>query len=408
MHRATRTNGLSLLAIGLALATACNVYTPDLVESTDDGSEPEPSGGEETGGSDSGGRPTGGGGATGGQPSGGGTTGGQPSGGAPTGGDDSGGAPTGGTPDSGGTGGAPPSGGTGARPTGGAPPGGGSGGSQPLGGAPGGGAPGGAPPDGGAPPEGGAPPDGGSGGAPPDGGGGGAPPEGGTGGDAGGATAGGSGGSGTGGAVVDPDLIDDFEANNSSIVTVSGRQGYWYTFTDGSAGTITPAEGASVRPTALDPPRDQSTRALHVVCSEAFTSWGAGFGFDLANKRVYDASAYAGVRFWVRSGDDFTGDHPELSLRVKTADIVKTADNSNGTCPPSDEWVAADCDNAHQALFPVTADWTEVSVAFAELAQEDWGYQVAFDPTRAIAVQFQVPADVTFDVWIDDVRLYAE
>jgi hypothetical protein len=33
---------------------------------------------------------------------------------------------------------------------------------------------------------------------------------------------------------------------------------------------------------------------------------------------------------------------------------------------------------------------------------------VDFDPTRTIAVQFQVPADVTFDVWIDDIRLYAE
>lgn len=404
MHRASRTKGPSLLAIGLALAAACNVYTPDLVERTNDGTEPETTGGEDTGGNSTGGRPTGGGGTTGGQPSGGGTTGGQPSGGAPTGGDEAGGAPAGGAPG----GGSQPTGGTGARPTGGAP-GGGSGGSPPTGGAPGGGPPdGGAPPGGGAAPEGGASPEGGTGGAPADGGGGGVPPAAGAGSGSGGTPAGGSGGGGTGGTAVDRDLIDDFEANNNSIVTVSGRQGYWYTFTDGTDGTITPAEGASVRPTALDPPRDESTRALHVVCSEAFTSWGAGFGFDLANKRIYDASAYTGVRFWVRSGDDITGDHPDLSLRVKTADIVKTTDNENGTCPPSSDWVAADCDNAHQALFPVTATWTEISVAFADLAQEDWGYQVDFDPTRTIAVQFQVPADVTFDVWIDDIRLYAE
>ncbi len=402
MHRASWTNGLSLIAIGTLLAGACNVYTPSLVEPTTGGTEPDETGGEETGGRATGGRPTGGAGATGGTQSGGGTTGGVTTGGQNTGGAGTGGEQAG----AGGTGGAS-SGGTGGRPTGGGPPSGGFGGFPPGGG--------GHPEGGGGAPEGGAPPEGGTGGdagGPPNGGvpNGGTPPQGGAGGNAGSASTGGTSSGGTGGAaVVDPDLIDDFELANNTIVTVSGRVGYWYTFTDGSAGTISPAEGASVRPTVLDPPRDESTRALHVVCSEAFTTWGAGFGFDLADKEIYDASAYAGVRFWVRSGDDFTDAHPDLSLRVKTADIVKTADNKHGTCPPSDEWEAADCDNAHQTLFPVTATWTEVSVPFAELAQEEgWGYQVDFAAARTIAVQFQVPADVTFDVWIDDIRLYTE
>ncbi len=218
---------------------------------------------------------------------------------------------------------------------------------------------------------------------------------------------GGQGVGGSGGSGGDPDLLDDFEANNTSIAPLSGRSGHWYSFADGTGGGMTPAEGAQVRPSDLNAlARDGSLHALHVVCVEAFTSGGAGVGFHIADGDEYGVAFYAGVRFFVRSGEDFTDVHPEVVLQVKTVDTATAADG--GTCPPAGQ-VEDVCNNVHRASFAVTATWTEVSVPFTRLAQDDsGGHLVDFDPDAVLAIQFAGPAEETFDFWIDDVSLYAE
>ncbi|MBN2196334.1 MAG: hypothetical protein JW751_26205 [Polyangiaceae bacterium] len=386
MQRAPRIRRALLLTTGVFMVVECNVYTEELITGGTSGSGGSTGGlpdmgGEAGSGIVSGGySPSGGhaGSPDGGSVTGGvsesGAAGGEP-GGANTGGEESGGTGgSGGT--SGGTGGTGGTGGDSVGGTGGDSVG-GTGGNGFGGGANGGDEPGGA--------------GNGGGGA------------GGTGSAETGGTGGGTGGDGTGGEA-NPDLVDDFETIDTHIEEVSGRSGYWYTYRGGGDGVITPDQGEDVRPGTL-PAGSGSGRGLHVTCTEPFTDWGGGFGFKLADGDPYAGLAdYAGVTFLVRSGVGYGDPHPNLDFRVLITDIVKT--NDGGTCPPSGH-TADECDNAHQQSLEVTADWTRVTLAFANLRQETgWGYQVDFDPSHALAMQIQAGVGDTFDVWIDDVELY--
>ena len=205
----------------------------------------------------------------------------------------------------------------------------------------------------------------------------------------------GAGGYGGGGPLPpSPNTIDDLESGTGSIITQQGRIGAWYTYNDETpTGLQTPAMGNPFVPSA---PGRASAYAAHTV-GNGFTSWGAGFGFDLNNagsdastRQPYDLSGFSGITFWVK-GD------ATIQLMVATMDAVDVSDG--GSC-------TVDCNDMHSVNIAVTDTWVEHQVSFADLAQEGWGTPVAFDPTQALAVQFQTGAAVAFAQWVDDVSLF--
>jgi len=234
----------------------------------------------------------------------------------------------------------------------------------------------------------------GNGGSVPASGAGGSQPVGNGGGTSGAPSAGGQsgGGAGPGSVSVLPDnMIDDLEDNDGSILQLGSRVGAWYTYHDATAGgTQTPEMGIAFVP--------QDCGHASVKCARTsgsgFKDYGAGFGFDFNNsgsaKGIYDVGSFTGVAFWAK-GTPFR-------LKVLTSATVPAAEG--GSC------ATTKCSDNFGTAIAASADYQQFVVPFSSLTQEGWGDKVTFDPKTVIGVQFQVKANVTFDISIDDVGLY--
>ncbi|WP_437522156.1 carbohydrate binding domain-containing protein [Sorangium sp. So ce726] len=208
---------------------------------------------------------------------------------------------------------------------------------------------------------------------------------------------------GAGGGPQTIEMIDDMEDNDNAILAKGGRVGYWYTFNDGSEGaTQTPPpdpEGTGEEPftmTALEPARSQSTYAAR-SWGEGFETWGAGFGFDLNSpegaKASYDASAYTGITFWAKLG---AGSGTSVTVLISDPGT----DPTGGSCSECDAW---------QKSLPVTEEWQQFTIPFADLKQGGWGDAAGtdqIDATKLYAIQFQIGIAPKFDLYIDDLGFY--
>ena len=198
--------------------------------------------------------------------------------------------------------------------------------------------------------------------------------------------------------------IDDLEDGDNAIEMIGQRIGYWYTYNDGT-GTQTPAPDPSgvipFKPTA----GGHSPLFSAETNGTAFTTWGAGMGFDFNNTAkkscVYNASAYSGITFWAKG-------NVALKAMVKIPATTQSTSDS-GTCtmigPPNM------CED-HYTLTPtpaLTTAWTQYTITFASaatFAQAGWGVKVPFDKSNIIAMQFQINMGVAFDFAIDDVAFF--
>ncbi|WP_437979770.1 hypothetical protein [Sorangium sp. So ce117] len=238
-------------------------------------------------------------------------------------------------------------------------------------------------------------------------GGGGAGGEGGAGGDAGG------GGEGAGcpePPMGDPTLelsmIDDMEDDNDTIIKVvdetNPRQGAWYVGNDGE-GTQTPDVGEPFTMSILEPPRGDSTLAVHVEGDDLFSKWGALFGFQLnsasaSNQGLYDASGYSGITFFA-----YADGPASTKVTVDVADVQTWS--KGGICTTE----GGGCDDHFTRVVTLKNCWTQFKVPFSALAQSSWGQQFeAIDLTKIWAIQFRFSASRAFSVWIDDVAFYKE
>jgi hypothetical protein len=89
------------------------------------------------------------------------------------------------------------------------------------------------------------------------------------------------------------------------------------------------------------------------------TSWGQGLGFWMG---CVDASAYKGITFWAR-GSVPTG---VFSFGLNTENTTlpdATNAAAGGTCPGT----ADTCKTPTKSALPITMDWTQVSVLWADL-----------------------------------------
>lgn len=228
---------------------------------------------------------------------------------------------------------------------------------------------------------------------------------GGTGGNSG--TGGNNGSAGTAGAgggpvAGDGDLLDDFEDENLTLEQTDTRGGVWYTFTDGTVGTIAPTPlvvtANSGAPAAL------GGFALHITAT-GFTSTGtvgSGLGVDFRNlKKVYNASTFTGIRFWAKVGAGKNTKH-----RVQIADA--TTDKAGLKCnPAANAPNGTKCDDHFGIAQTFTTTWAQYTVRFDALTQLGWGNPAdALDTAAVYGLQITAAPKAAVDLWLDQVELF--
>ena len=201
------------------------------------------------------------------------------------------------------------------------------------------------------------------------------------------------------------ELVDDLEGDTGFLPPVSGRDGPWYTYNDGTAGGMQvpppwPASAFIPVPTApaFSNPVTGAMSAFSAETSgSGFTTWGAGMGFEFVlsdaqgKPRPYDAHGYKGVLFWAR-----TTAGEALDVRVTLSDA--NTNSSVGACGASSE-----CDAFGIDIEP-GPDWIPFPMMFADMRQESWGIQYqGLDASALYTMNFQVSPGVTFDVAVDDI-----
>lgn len=209
---------------------------------------------------------------------------------------------------------------------------------------------------------------------------------------------GGSAGSGGFAGAPPYESIDDFEDLNSVVDLSHQRNGPWYVFSDGTAGTKSPLTVALLGAANA---RDGSTAALHFTAS-GFTSWGAGVGADLVNtaavKVAYDVSAYKGIRFYAKVA---TASQKSLKVLIPTT----YSDLLGGKCVAAAG--TSQCgDHLFCAVTTLKTTWDVYQCNFVDLKQAGFGlHQTALDPASVYSIQFTfaTPPALPVDLWIDDV-----
>jgi hypothetical protein len=213
------------------------------------------------------------------------------------------------------------------------------------------------------------------------------------------------------GAITDL-LIDDLEDGDNGLAKVGNRTGFWYTYVDALGSMIVPKPD----PSGAIPLKPGTTNChggtscilisgatvanMEDLVTPANSKYAfAGVGFDLSNAKkpcVYNASAYAGIKFWVR------GDAPVIQVKLNT---TATADaTGGGTC-------AAECNGGFSPAgvdIVLTGEWQQIDLNFATAKEPAWVVTPkTLDKAALLGMQVQVPpATTTFTVAVDDLTFY--
>lgn len=230
----------------------------------------------------------------------------------------------------------------------------------------------------------------------------------------GGASGGASGGSGgdprcdAAFAPIDPTaLIDDMEDGNGLVAVTAGRNGSWWVSTDGTAtGSVTPPADAAPIPERILGGRCQSSHAIRVT-GQGFTNWGAvlsaGMGYSATEAKSVpiDASAFTGVMFWAR-----VGEQNGSAIRFQIQDNQTRPEGE--LCASSSSGSTDGCYNGFgTAVVPINTEWNLYKMRFAAMTQRDFGYRA--DQLNAAAIydiEWNLDANAVFDLWIDDVWFF--
>ncbi len=178
-------------------------------------------------------------------------------------------------------------------------------------------------------------------------------------------------------------LVDDFEDSDSRSARLEGRGAPWLLHFDYDS------QNGALRFLRADPrpePKPDNRFALHLVGPE-LRDWGAVSQVTFKPHDCYDASAYAGLKFWGRGpGRLFAG-----------VQVVSTTPRKwGGTCEK-------DCYKHHVHRIDLESGWKHYSLRWEELRQR--GYDTKpLDPSEIYSLVFSVQsADTPFDLWLDDV-----
>ena len=208
-------------------------------------------------------------------------------------------------------------------------------------------------------------------------------------------------------------VIDDMDDRTGWICHGNGRVGAWYAYNDGFGLQVPPVEppGTPILPTlnAGVTTTGGSQAAMYSfhsypdlqVLAGQSDAWGAGIGFDLnfdgVVRGVYDASAFGGITFWVRS--DLSN-----SVLVRVNTDISTPAEYGGTC-------ATEFCGTWSTPVNVSPNWQAVTLPFSGF--DFWPVDVnqpppvppVLDPHRLTNIQFlfaEFPPDTQArDIWLD-------
>ena len=185
-------------------------------------------------------------------------------------------------------------------------------------------------------------------------------------------------------------VVDDFESTTNQLPANEGRQGWWFSYDDGTGGhlrreSVQLAEGKG--------------RALHVT-SSGFTRWGSGFGVSfhprstLTRACAYDASTYSGISVRARGRG---------RVHVTLGDPASIPAALGGTCKrPSDR-----CHDRPGVWVNLDSDWKTVEFPFCSFLPEGWGGSLeGVDSSKLVGVHFRLEAREDVEMWLDDLAFY--
>jgi endoglucanase len=191
-------------------------------------------------------------------------------------------------------------------------------------------------------------------------------------------------------------LVDDGEDGNNQTLPVARRGGYWYTFVDKAGSTVTPMAGEQGGTFAMtEGGANGSKLAANFkgkIGTGALVFSGLGLNF-VDPKDKYDASAFTGVAFFAKRGDESTG-----KVRLKVPD--GNTDPEGGVC--------SECFNDFGGDLNLTTEWRKYVFPFQTMAQmPGWGAprKPHVKPATIYGLQWQVNTPgAAYDIWIDDVQ----
>jgi hypothetical protein len=197
-------------------------------------------------------------------------------------------------------------------------------------------------------------------------------------------------------------LIDDMEDRTSGLSS-STTYGGWYVFDDmTTGGTMTPAPSTMFEMEAIPGGRCASEYAMR-ISGTGFSQWGAGMGFDFGygnlpsgafGKLPVDGRAFAGLRFWARVGEA-TGTQLNFSI---LAGACSPSDGGDGAADAST--LPSDCAQSFAKGLKLTTDWVRYDIPFEQLLGPT---RNAIPRDQIFSFEFIIPANATFDLWIDDI-----
>jgi hypothetical protein len=203
------------------------------------------------------------------------------------------------------------------------------------------------------------------------------------------------------------DLIAGWEDGTTNILSKNGRQGYLFEVSenmdhpDSGVGVQVPPPGALV----TIPGGHACSKFAFRSRGSGFTTWGAQVGLTLnavgGLLSPYDASSYTVIRFWAKSGSG-----TEIFVAVSIPN--KLTIPQGGVCG-ADAEAGDGCNNHFTQIVGIPGTWTEITVAFANLAQDPyWGYRTGqpFDASAVYEILFSFqPGNgaIPFDFWLDDI-----
>jgi hypothetical protein len=191
------------------------------------------------------------------------------------------------------------------------------------------------------------------------------------------------------------EMIDDMNDGDRFIPQVNGRAGAWKDHDDGTPGsTMFPdPSGLFTMTNTGDACRQYAAYAY----GGPFVDDGPVVYFGIGGP--YDASKYDGITFWAKMDRGTSS-----GLRIAFPD--KDTQPDGGLCDVSSSGPTM-CYDHYGSRISLSTTWSKYSVSFSSLTHGGWGRGgTGFDRSTIYEVQFQIPVDATFGVWIDDVAFF--
>jgi len=182
-------------------------------------------------------------------------------------------------------------------------------------------------------------------------------------------------------------LVDDGEDGDFKIASLGGRCGGWMVGKDDKS-SIEPKDHKVIM-TQGGP--DKSKMAVHVkgTTAKSDTSCAATF-LILACGDMYDATKYAGLSFWAKSGS---------KAPAKVRFVV-----TDGQTDPKGK-IDNLCSSHFGKNLEIATEWKKYTVAFADLTQGAGEPRYpGVDPHRLFSLGWAVGEGQDFDLWVDEVR----